>query len=110
MIPPRRLLLTEFLKLVDLLVMIASFGLAFWVATGQLARAEFIARHVTKIESVTKAVALMIVWHLIYTFFNLYGSRRLLSRWQEAKDQEETFGRLLDDGTVAPLLLLATCR
>lgn len=31
-------------------------------------------------------------------------------RWTEAKRQEGAFGRLLDDGSVAPLLLHAVCR
>ena len=85
MIPPRRQLINEFFKLIDLLVMSGSFLFAFWVATGRPPLQELIDNHF-RIESITQAIGLLFVWHIIFHFFGLYGSRRLISPLREAFD------------------------
>ena len=85
MIPPRRQLINELFKLIDLLVMAASFMFAFWVASGYPHYSELIENHFNLI-SIIKAVGLLCVWHMIFHFFGLYGSRRLVTRWREAFD------------------------
>ena len=85
MIPPRRQLINEFFKLIDLMVMAAAFSAAFWIASGYPPYNELVDNHF-KLISITKAVGLLFVWHLILHFFGLYGSRRLVTPWREAFD------------------------
>lgn len=85
MIPQRRKLLNEAFKWIDLLIMAVSFAVAFWVAAGVPPTETLIENHF-KPETATKAAALLVLWHWIFNFFDLYGSRRFVSRWRESFD------------------------
>lgn len=101
MIAQRRKLLNEFFKLVDLVIMAGSFALAFWVAADYPSFGQLMDNHLKPI-TFSKAALLLIVWHWIFNFFDLYGSRRLVSRSHEAFDalKASTLGCLLVNVTV----------
>lgn len=78
-------MVNELIKLVDLLIMTASFVLALWVA-GDYPPLRQLAHDYLRATSIPKALGLLIFWHFSLHFLGLYGSRRLLSRWREAFD------------------------
>ena len=84
----RRQLLLNTLKLYDLAMMILSFGLA--VIASQQGRsissiAEFLTMRV-KIGNFVIFCGLLVVWHLAFSVFGIYASRRLARQWDEVAD------------------------
>ena len=75
----------ELFKLVDLMLMTASFVIALWVA-GDHPPIQVLVKDYLRATTLPKAFGLLIFWHFCLNFLGLYGSRRLLSRWQEAFD------------------------
>lgn len=67
------------------MLMTTSFVIALWVA-GDHPPIQALVRDYLRATSIPKALGLLIFWHFCLNFLGLYGSRRLLSRWQEAFD------------------------
>jgi exopolysaccharide biosynthesis polyprenyl glycosylphosphotransferase len=82
----RRQLLVKAFKLFDLLVMIFCFAFASWISylhqNGLRSFEQFLAIRI-KILNFVLFIALLLLWHAILGFFNLYQSWRLSSRWKE---------------------------
>jgi exopolysaccharide biosynthesis polyprenyl glycosylphosphotransferase len=83
----RRQFLLNTMKLFDLLLMVVSFGLAAVVVSQRatVSMAEFLALRV-KVGNFVTFSLLLLVWHLIFSSFGMYGSRRLARRWDEVGD------------------------
>jgi exopolysaccharide biosynthesis polyprenyl glycosylphosphotransferase len=75
------------MKFFDLVLMVASFGLAAVVVSenATVSVAEFLALRV-KIQNFVTFSLLLLVWHLIFSVFGMYASRRLAGRWDEVVD------------------------
>jgi exopolysaccharide biosynthesis polyprenyl glycosylphosphotransferase len=91
------------LKLFDLLLM----TLAFMVATlplvhrvGKLTLAEFFEMRV-KLANLLLFFSFLLIWHILFSVFALYHSKRLSSRWEEVRDicGATTLGSLIIAGT-----------
>jgi exopolysaccharide biosynthesis polyprenyl glycosylphosphotransferase len=91
------------LKLFDLLLMTA----AFMVATlplvhrvGKLNLAEFLEMRV-KLGNLLLFISFLLIWHILFSVFALYHSKRLSSRWEEVRDicGATTLGSLIIAGT-----------
>ena len=82
----RRQLLVKAFKLFDLLVMIFCFAFASWISflhqNGLRSFEQFLAIRI-KIVNFVLFISLLLLWHAILSFFNLYHSWRLSSRWKE---------------------------
>ena len=88
MIPLRRQILLKAFKLLDLLVMGFSFALAtlfVYHQTGPISFEEFLSMRV-KVQNLVLFFGFLGVWHLSFSFFKLYHSRRLSSRLAEIFD------------------------
>jgi exopolysaccharide biosynthesis polyprenyl glycosylphosphotransferase len=75
-------------KLFDLGVMVFSYALAssaVYYKNGTLSLVQFLSMRV-KVQNFACFLGLLLVWHLIFSFCGLYGSRRLSTRWAEAID------------------------
>jgi exopolysaccharide biosynthesis polyprenyl glycosylphosphotransferase len=84
----RRRILLKAAKLFDLAVMTICFGLAALLVvqeTPTVSLAEFFSMRV-KIRNFLLFAAFLLVWHIIFSFFRLYDSRRLSSRRKETLD------------------------
>ena len=83
----RRQVLLNSMKLFDLVLMALAFGLAAVVVSenATVSVAEFLALRV-KIQNCFTFALLLLVWHLIFSLFGMYASRRLGSRWDEVVD------------------------
>lgn len=83
----RRQVLLNSMKLFDLVLMAFSFGLAAVVVSEKatVSVAEFLALRV-KIQNFVIFSLLLLVWHVIFSLFGMYTSRRLASRWDEVVD------------------------
>ena len=83
----RRQFLLNSMKLFDLVLMVASFGLAAVVVSERatVSVTEFLALRV-KIQNFVTFSLLLLVWHLIFSSFGMYASRRLAGRWDEIAD------------------------
>ncbi len=83
----RRQFLLNSMKLFDLVLMVASFGLAAVVVSQRatVSVTEFLALRV-KIQNFVTFSLLLLVWHLIFSSFGMYASRRLAGRWDELAD------------------------
>ena len=88
MIPLRRQILLDALKLADLVVMALSFVLAASVISLQISRVsvvEFLSMRIS-VQNFALFLALLCVWHVIFSLFGLYQSRRLSTRRAEIAD------------------------
>ncbi|MGO9087462.1 MAG: sugar transferase [Terriglobales bacterium] len=88
MINLRRKILQDALKLFDLAIMLLAFGLGtilVWGANHTVSIAEFFSMRV-KVGNLFILLALLLVWHGVFSAFGLYASRRLSSRAAEAAD------------------------
>jgi len=88
MIPLRRKILLETFKLFDLLVMVFAFGLATaasYYQTGTVSFSDFLSMRI-KIQNFALFLGFLIAWHIIFSLFGLYHSRRFSTRWGEAID------------------------
>ena len=74
----RRQVLLNSMKLFDLVLMALAFGLAAVVVSenATVSVAEFLALRV-KIQNFFTFALLLLVWHLIFSLFGMYASRRL---------------------------------
>jgi exopolysaccharide biosynthesis polyprenyl glycosylphosphotransferase len=82
----RRQLLVKAFKLFDLFIMIFCFAFASWISflhqNGLRSFEQFLAIRI-KIQNFVLFIALILLWHAILSFFSLYQSWRLSSRWRE---------------------------
>jgi len=88
MIPLRRKILLKSFKLFDLLVMVFAFGLATAVVHYRfdlISFEQFLSMRI-KIINFVLFMGFLIVWHIIFSAFRLYHSRRLSTRWEEVSD------------------------
>jgi exopolysaccharide biosynthesis polyprenyl glycosylphosphotransferase len=77
--PLRRIVLVNSLKIFDLLVMMASFAVATMPVlyeNSKVTFAQFLSMRV-KVQNVAIFCGLLITWHLVFSLFGLYRSRRL---------------------------------
>ena len=84
----RRQILLNTLKLFDLALMVLSFALGTVAATqarGWVGLEQFLSMRV-KIENFVIFSCMLLVWHLVFSVFGIYTSRRLSGRWQEMRD------------------------
>ncbi|MGA7217008.1 MAG: sugar transferase [Candidatus Sulfotelmatobacter sp.] len=76
------------LKLFDLLLMSAAFvvsTLPLVHRVGRLTSAEFFEMRV-KLGNLVLFVSFLLIWHILFSVFGLYRSKRLSSRWEEVRD------------------------
>jgi exopolysaccharide biosynthesis polyprenyl glycosylphosphotransferase len=86
--PFRRKILLETFKLFDLLVMVFAFGLATvasYYQTGAVSFSDFLSMRI-KIQNFGLFLGFLIAWHIIFSLFGLYHSRRFSTRLNEAID------------------------
>jgi exopolysaccharide biosynthesis polyprenyl glycosylphosphotransferase len=84
----RRRLLSEAAKLFDLAVMVCSFGLATVLAvhrTPAISLAQFLSMRI-KVGNVALFACFLLAWHLVFSSFGLYSTKRLSRRWAEVLD------------------------
>ena len=84
----RRQMMTNVVKLFDLLLMLLSFGVAnlpLLVKVGPFSFAEFFEIQI-KLRSFLAFLMLLLVWNSIFTMLGLYNSKRLSSRLAELTD------------------------
>jgi exopolysaccharide biosynthesis polyprenyl glycosylphosphotransferase len=75
-------------KLFDLLLMMFSFAvstLPLYHRVGKLSLAEFFEMRV-KLGNLILFISFAVIWHILFSVFGLYGSRRLNDRWDEIWD------------------------
>ena len=97
----RRRLLANFFKLFDLLGLTGSFLLAIVITyqeTGVSSLDQFFSVRI-KIQNFAIFLGLVLIWHIIFSSFRLYNSRRLSSRRKETLD-------VLKANSVATLVLI----
>ena len=90
------------LKLFDLLLMVVSFvvsTLPLFHRVGRFGLAEFFEMRV-KLGNLILFVSFLVIWHILFSVFGLYASKRLSSRWEEIWDiaAATTLGTLHDRG------------
>ena len=84
----RRRILLDTAKLFDLAVMIISFGLAAVLVayeTPSTSLAEFLSMRV-KVQNFVLFALFLLAWHLVFSCFGLYNSKRFSPRWAEVLD------------------------
>jgi exopolysaccharide biosynthesis polyprenyl glycosylphosphotransferase len=99
MTPLRRKILLDALKLFDLVAVAFYFLLAAWVVSREMQGVSFeqvLAMRV-KVSNLLVLMAFLLAWHLIFSFFKLYHSRRLTSAREDALQviKAVTFGTVL---------------
>jgi exopolysaccharide biosynthesis polyprenyl glycosylphosphotransferase len=83
-----RKLFTNGFKLFDLVLMVAAFvvsTLPLYHRVGRFSLAEFFEMRV-KLGNLILFVCFVLVWHILFSVFGLYRSKRMSSRWEEARD------------------------
>jgi FlaA1/EpsC-like NDP-sugar epimerase len=81
MVPFRRKILLDALKLFDLAALVGYFLFAAWVSSREMKGVSFeqvLAMRI-KVSNLLTFLGFLLVWHLIFSFFKLYHSRRLTS-------------------------------
>jgi len=84
----RRQILIRAFKIFDLVVMAFSFALAtvaIYYRPGSAFFYQFLSMRI-KVQNFALFIGFVIIWHIIFSFFRLYHSRRLSSRWEEMID------------------------
>ena len=84
----RRRILLEAAKLFDLAVMVFSFGLATVLVaheTPTISLARFLSMRV-KVRNFALFALFLLAWHLVFSSFGLYSSKRFSPRWAEVLD------------------------
>lgn len=99
MIPLRRRILLKAFKLFDLIIMVFSYVLATWAVyyqTGTVSLVQFLSMRV-KVQNFALFIGFLLVWHIIFSLFGLYRSRRLSTRGTDAIDviKATSFGTLI---------------
>jgi len=75
-------------KLFDLFLMMVSFVVATlpqYERVGRFSLAEFFEMRV-KLGNLILFIGFLVIWHILFNLFGLYGSKRLASRWDEIRD------------------------
>ena len=88
LVPLRRQLLLKAFKLFDLLVMAFSFALAALAASqqvGEVSFEQFLSMRF-KVQNFALFVGFLLLWHIIFSLYGLYSSRRLSARSGEIID------------------------
>jgi exopolysaccharide biosynthesis polyprenyl glycosylphosphotransferase len=83
-----RRVFTSGFKLFDLLLMVSAFAvstLPLFHRVGRFTLPEFFEMRV-KLGNLILFFSFLLVWHILFSAFGLYGSKRLASRWEEARD------------------------
>jgi exopolysaccharide biosynthesis polyprenyl glycosylphosphotransferase len=83
-----RRIFTSGFKLFDLLLMVSAFvvsTLPLIHRVGRFTLPEFFEMRV-KLGNLILFFSFLLVWHILFSAFGLYGSKRLSSRWEEARD------------------------
>ncbi len=76
------------LKLFDLLLMVVAFvvsTLPLFHRVGRFSLAEFFEMRV-KLGNLILFLSFLLVWHILFSVFGLYGSKRMSKRWEEVRD------------------------
>lgn len=76
------------LKVFDLLLMVVAFAvstLPLFHRVGRIGLAEFFEMRV-KLGNLALFLSFLLIWHILFSVFGLYGSKRMSSRWEEARD------------------------
>src|SRR6266853_537589 len=75
------------LKLFDLLMMVAFVvsTLPLFHRVGRFSLAEFFEMRV-KLGNLILFLSFLLVWHILFSVFGLYGSKRMSKRWEEVRD------------------------
>ena len=76
------------LKVFDLVLMVAAFvvsTLPLFHRVGRFTLAEFFSMRV-KLGNLILFLSFLLVWHILFSVFGLYGSKRMSRRWEEARD------------------------
>ena len=84
----RRQVMTGALKLVELVLMVGSFGVATFSVLGKVgpvSLTQFLEMRI-KLQNFLVFFILLCLWHLIFRMLGLYDSKRLTSRWAEVVD------------------------
>jgi exopolysaccharide biosynthesis polyprenyl glycosylphosphotransferase len=94
-----RKVFTSGFKLFDLLLMSISFAVSTvpqYHRVGRFTLAEFFELKV-KLGNLILFVSFLLIWHILFSLFGLYGSKRLASRWDEIRDitRATTLGTLV---------------
>jgi exopolysaccharide biosynthesis polyprenyl glycosylphosphotransferase len=79
---------TDGFKLFDLLLMAAAFvvsTLPLYHRVGRFTLAEFFSMRV-KLGNLVLFLGFLLIWHILFSVFGLYGSKRMSSRWEEVRD------------------------
>ena len=89
MVPFHRKILIEALQFVDLIIVTCAFGLAalatYHLRVGSISFQEFLTTRV-KVQNIAIFLAFLFLWHMIFSVFGLYHSRRLSTRRNDAID------------------------
>jgi exopolysaccharide biosynthesis polyprenyl glycosylphosphotransferase len=83
-----RKVLNDVLKLFDLALLIVSFGMAtlpILARVGPVSFAQFLSMRI-KLQNFVVFFLFLCIWHIIFSIFGLYSSKRLASRRKEALD------------------------
>ena len=94
-----RKVFTSGFKMFDLLLMSISFAVSTvpqYHRVGRFTLAEFFELKV-KLGNLILFVSFLLIWHILFSLFGLYGSKRLASRWDEIRDitRATTLGTLV---------------
>lgn len=89
MIHLRRKILFQAFELLDLLLMVFAFGLATSAAyetrIGNISFTRFLSMRIT-VQNFVIFLGFVLLWRLLFSFYGLYHSRRLSTRWNDALD------------------------
>jgi len=89
MVPFHRQVLYKAFELLDLLIMSLSFALATWATyhyrMGKISFKEFLSVRIS-IHNFAIFLGFILIWHLIFSVFGLYRSRRLSNSWDDLID------------------------
>jgi len=100
MIPIRRRILIRVFKLLDVAIVAVSFTLIYGAVSNQIVAisiSRFLSMQV-RVQAFIFFLSFFLVWHITFSTFGLYRSRRFSSRWSEVKD-------ILKASSVGSLLL-----
>jgi exopolysaccharide biosynthesis polyprenyl glycosylphosphotransferase len=84
----RRRILLHAAKIFDLVLMVFAFGLATMLVAHQAATvslAEFLSMRI-KVSNFVLFAGFLLVWHIVFSSFGVYSSKRLSARWAEVLD------------------------
>ncbi len=103
----RRRILLHAAKVFDLVLMVFSFGLATILVAHQtptVSLAEFLSMRI-KVGNLVLFAGFLLVWHVVFSSFGVYSSKRLSARWAEVLDiaKAATLGSIIIFVAAVPL-------